>query len=253
MPFNEVFVVISASHIEACTCSWGFGFMLSSNDNTKALIKTFLSLVISSISIFYLYYCLFLSVSHSSAVSLWIVSKVPEIVDSWSPFCVIFLSAHGTTSKSVQSSSLWSGLISHLRSSVTVKRRRVHLKTHSDCFLGSEAVDVVAEHINCVKGSDGVFVCVCSWRVHWLLFQTVSSFSLFTLLKVIQKGAIQTLCFTTGANVSRDNAVCVCQALLDCSVFQSVGTKVFGKDKKQDEFQDSKTALYRLDMHKATC
>lgn len=53
--------------------------------------------------------------------------------------------------------------------------------------------------------------------------------------------------------MSRDKAACVCQALLECSVFESVGTKVFGKDKKQDEFQDSKSALYRLDMHKATC
>ncbi|XP_049929409.1 DEP domain-containing protein 7-like [Epinephelus moara] len=109
--------------------------------------------------------------------------------------------AHGVTSKPVQSSSMWSGLISHLRSSVTVKRRRVHLKSHGDCFLGSEAVDVVAEHISCV-------------------FE--------------------------GADVSRDKVVCVCQALLDCNVFEAVGTKVFGKDKKQDLFQDSKSALYRF-------
>ncbi|XP_037623814.1 DEP domain-containing protein 7-like isoform X1 [Sebastes umbrosus] len=110
--------------------------------------------------------------------------------------------AHGVASKPVQSSSMWSGLISHLRSSVTVKRRRVHLKSHSDCFLGSEAVDVVTEH--CVK-----------------VFE--------------------------GANVTRDKVVCVCQALLDCNVFEAVGTNVFGKDKKkQDVFQDSKSALYRF-------
>ncbi|XP_076589855.1 DEP domain-containing protein 7-like [Chaetodon auriga] len=111
--------------------------------------------------------------------------------------------AHGAASKPVQSCSMWSGLISHLRSSVTVKCRRVHLKSHSDCFLGSEAVDVVAEHINRVKGSEG-------------------------------------------ASVSRDKVVCVCQALLDCNVFEAVGTKVFGKDKKQGVFQDSKSALYRF-------
>uniref|UniRef100_A0A8C3G1P9 DEP domain-containing protein 7 n=1 Tax=Cyclopterus lumpus TaxID=8103 RepID=A0A8C3G1P9_CYCLU len=99
-----------------------------------------------------------------------------------------------------RSSSMWSGLISHLRSSVTVKRRRVHLKSHGDCFLGSEAVDVVAEHISC-------------------------------------------------ANVSRDKVVCVCQALLDCTVFEAVGTRVFGKVKKQDVFQDSKSALYRSGGH----
>ncbi|XP_054476658.1 DEP domain-containing protein 7-like [Anoplopoma fimbria] len=111
--------------------------------------------------------------------------------------------AHGVASKPVQSSSTWSGLISHLRSFVTVKRRRVHLKSHSDCFLGSEAVDVVAEHISCAK----VFV--------W-------------------------------ANVSRDKVACVCQALLDCNVFEAVGTRVFGKVRKQDVFQDSKSALYRF-------
>lgn len=47
--------------------------------------------------------------------------------------------------------------------------------------------------------------------------------------------------------MSRGKVVCVCQALLDCNVFEAVGTKVFGKDKKQDAFQDSKSALYRLD------
>lgn len=46
--------------------------------------------------------------------------------------------------------------------------------------------------------------------------------------------------------------MCVCQALLDCNVFVAVGTKVFGKDRKQDAFQDSKSALYRLDTHKYT-
>ncbi|XP_068459732.1 DEP domain-containing protein 7-like [Clinocottus analis] len=111
--------------------------------------------------------------------------------------------AHGESVRLVRSSSTWSGLISHLRSSVKVKRRRVHLKSHSDCFLGSEAVDVVAEHISCVKAFEG-------------------------------------------ANVSRDKVVCVCQALLDCTVFEAVGTRVFGKVKKKDVFQDSKSALYRF-------
>ncbi|TKS72994.1 DEP domain-containing protein 7 [Collichthys lucidus] len=115
----------------------------------------------------------------------------------------VSVSAHGVLCKPVQSASMWSGLISHLRSSVTVKRRRFHLKSHGDCFLGSEAADVVAEHINRVKGFEG-------------------------------------------AIVSRDKVVCVCQALLDCNVFEAVGTKVFGRDKKQDVFQDSKSALYRF-------
>lgn len=50
--------------------------------------------------------------------------------------------------------------------------------------------------------------------------------------------------------MSRDKVGCVCQALLDCNVFEAVGTRVFGKDKKQDVFQDSKSALYRLYTHK---
>ncbi|KAM8891897.1 DEP domain-containing protein 7-like isoform 2-T2 [Spinachia spinachia] len=111
--------------------------------------------------------------------------------------------AHVATSRPVQSSSAWSGLISHLRSSVTVKRRRVNLKCHGDCFLGSEAVDVLQEHVGCAK-----------------VFE--------------------------GAIVSRAKVVCVCQALLDCNVFEAVGTKVFGKVKKQDVFQDSRSALYRF-------
>ncbi|XP_018559578.1 DEP domain-containing protein 7 isoform X2 [Lates calcarifer] len=117
--------------------------------------------------------------------------------------------ARGVASKLVdlQSFSLWSGLISHLRSSVRVKCRRVHLKFHSDCFLGSEAVDVLTEHIIHVKGLEGT-------------------------------------------SVSRDKVVCVCQVLLDCNVFEAVGTNVFGKDKKLDAFQDSKSSLYRfLNMH----
>ncbi|XP_075898762.1 DEP domain-containing protein 7-like [Nelusetta ayraudi] len=109
----------------------------------------------------------------------------------------------GASNKPVQSSLIWSGLIFHLRSSVTAKRRRVHLKTHNDCFLGSEAVDVGAEHLRGVK-------------------------------------------YMEGATVSRDKVVCVCQALLDCHVFEAVATKVFGKDRKRDVFQDSKSALYRF-------
>ncbi|XP_039891741.1 DEP domain-containing protein 7-like isoform X2 [Simochromis diagramma] len=106
-------------------------------------------------------------------------------------------------SKPVQSCTMWSSLISHLKSTVTVKRRRVLLKSHSDCFLGSEGVEVLAEYIVKAKGFEG-------------------------------------------AVVSRDKVVCVCQALLECGVFEAVGTKVLGKDKKQDAFHDSKSALYRF-------
>ncbi|XP_075998171.1 DEP domain-containing protein 7-like [Genypterus blacodes] len=109
----------------------------------------------------------------------------------------------GVTSKPAQSSFLWSGLISHLRATVTVKCHRIHLVPHVDSFLGSEAVNVLKDHISHVKGFEG-------------------------------------------AIVSREKVVCVCQVLLDCKVFESVVTKVFAKDKKQDVFQDSKSALYRF-------
>lgn len=51
-----------------------------------------------------------------------------------------------------------------------------------------------------------------------------------------------------GVSVPRPKVVCVCQTLLDCRVFEAVGTKVFGKDRKQDLFQDSKSALYRWEL-----
>ncbi|XP_077423590.1 DEP domain-containing protein 7-like isoform X3 [Vanacampus margaritifer] len=102
-----------------------------------------------------------------------------------------------------QCPSLGSNLISHLRSSLKTRRRRVYLVSHNDCFLGAEAVDAVAEYIGSDKTFEGVTAC-------------------------------------------RDKVVNVCQALLDCNVFETVGTKVFGKDKKQAEFHDSKSALYRF-------
>ncbi|KAM4741210.1 DEP domain-containing protein 7-like [Anableps anableps] len=112
--------------------------------------------------------------------------------------------APGVLVKPAQSSSsMWSSLIAHLRSKVTVKRRLVHLRFHNDCFLGAEAVDVLLEHIGNAKPFEG-------------------------------------------ATVSRDKVVCVCQALLECDVFEAVGTKVFGKNKKQDAFEDSRSALYRF-------
>uniref|UniRef100_A0A3Q2SSK2 DEP domain-containing protein 7 n=1 Tax=Fundulus heteroclitus TaxID=8078 RepID=A0A3Q2SSK2_FUNHE len=111
--------------------------------------------------------------------------------------------APGAAVKPPQAPSMWSSLISHLRAKVPVKRRLVHLKSHNDCFLGSEAVDVLVEHIHGAKGFEG-------------------------------------------AAVSRDKVACVCQALLDANVFEAVGSKVFGKHKKQDAFEDSRSALYRF-------
>ncbi|XP_029353663.1 DEP domain-containing protein 7 isoform X2 [Echeneis naucrates] len=42
---------------------------------------------------------------------------------------------------------IWSSIISNLHTHVEVKRRRHNLKSYDDCFLGSEAVDVVLTHI----------------------------------------------------------------------------------------------------------
>uniref|UniRef100_A0A8C6UT56 DEP domain-containing protein 7 n=1 Tax=Neogobius melanostomus TaxID=47308 RepID=A0A8C6UT56_9GOBI len=107
----------------------------------------------------------------------------------------------GQVIKPVNNCLLWSSLIVYLKSTVTIKTRRVHIKAHSDCFLGSEAVDVVAEHLKLSKKFEEV-------------------------------------------NVTREKVICVCQALLDCNVFEVPGTKPLGKGKKQ-VFQDSKRSLYR--------
>ncbi|CAL8358498.1 unnamed protein product [Lota lota] len=112
----------------------------------------------------------------------------------------------GGICKNYQSLSSWSGLIAHLKASVEVKRRRVLIKSHGDCFLGSDAVDVVADHLSHVKGLEG-------------------------------------------ATVSRDKVVVVCQSLLDCNVFEAVGTKGFGKDKNLDRFHDCSNALYKFLPH----
>ncbi|XP_061678672.1 DEP domain-containing protein 7-like [Syngnathoides biaculeatus] len=61
----------------------------------------------------------------------------------------------GLAVKAAQTPSLGSSLISHLRSSLKVRRLRVYLKSHNDCFLGSEAVDVVAEYISSNKAFEG--------------------------------------------------------------------------------------------------
>lgn len=42
---------------------------------------------------------------------------------------------------------IWSSIINNLQSHVEVKRRRHNLKSYQNCFLGSEAVDVVLGHI----------------------------------------------------------------------------------------------------------
>lgn len=42
---------------------------------------------------------------------------------------------------------IWSSIVNNLQTQVEVKRRRHNLKSYPNCFLGSEAVDVVLAHI----------------------------------------------------------------------------------------------------------
>lgn len=46
--------------------------------------------------------------------------------------------------------------------------------------------------------------------------------------------------------VPRYKAVKLCQALMDSRVFEPVGIKVFGKEKKKTTFEDSSFSLYRF-------
>lgn len=98
---------------------------------------------------------------------------------------------------------IWTSVISNLQLQVEVKHRRHALKLYHDCFLGSEAVDVVLTYI------------------------TVNR-------------------FFGDAAVPRYKAVRFCQRLMDSKVFEPVGLKVFGKEKKKPRFEDSSCSLYRF-------
>ncbi|KAM3625722.1 uncharacterized protein V6R79_016532 [Siganus canaliculatus] len=98
---------------------------------------------------------------------------------------------------------IWSSIISNLHTHVEVKRRRHNLKSYHDCFLGSEAVDVVLSHLTLNR-------------------------------------------FFGDEPVPRFKAVRLCQALMDSRVFEPVGVKVFGKEKKRATFEDSSCSLYRF-------
>ncbi|XP_077317028.1 DEP domain-containing protein 7 [Lithobates pipiens] len=99
---------------------------------------------------------------------------------------------------------IWSSIIHALHTQVEVKKRRHHLKSHPDCFIGSDAVDVVFAHLVQHK-------------------------------------------YFGNADIPRSKVVRVCQALMDCKVFESVlSTCVFGKEKKRSVFEDSSCSLYRF-------
>lgn len=59
---------------------------------------------------------------------------------------LLFL-AHQMAGKPFRATFIWSSIINNLQAQVEVKRRRHNLKSYPNCFLGSEAVDVVLAHI----------------------------------------------------------------------------------------------------------
>ncbi|KAF1392955.1 hypothetical protein PFLUV_G00033400 [Perca fluviatilis] len=109
----------------------------------------------------------------------------------------------GMAGKPFRATYIWGSIISNLHTRVAVKRRRHNLKSYHDCFLGSEAVDVVLGHITLNR-------------------------------------------FFGDEAVPRYKAVRLCQALMDSRVFEPVGVKVFGKEKKRATFEDSSFSLYRF-------
>ncbi|XP_069029697.1 DEP domain-containing protein 7 [Embiotoca jacksoni] len=109
----------------------------------------------------------------------------------------------GMAGKPFRATYIWTSIVSNLHSHVEVKRRRHKLKSYHDCFLGSEAVDVVLAHITLNR-------------------------------------------FFGDEAVPRYKAVRLCQALMDSQVFEPVGIKVFGKEKKRATFEDSSCSLYRF-------
>lgn len=109
----------------------------------------------------------------------------------------------GMAGKPFRATYIWTSIISNLHTHVEVKQRRHNLKSYHDCFLGSEAVDVVLAHITLNR-------------------------------------------FFGDEAVPRYKAVRLCQALMDSRVFEPVGVKVFGKEKKRATFEDSSCSLYRF-------
>ncbi|KAG8438244.1 hypothetical protein GDO86_008803 [Hymenochirus boettgeri] len=99
---------------------------------------------------------------------------------------------------------IWRSIIQALHTQVEVKKRRHHLKYHHDCFIGSEAVDVIFAHLVQHK-------------------------------------------YFGESEITRSKVVRVCQALMDCKVFEAIVTAcMFGREKKRTVFEDSSCCLYRF-------
>ncbi|XP_028622664.1 DEP domain-containing protein 7 [Grammomys surdaster] len=76
---------------------------------------------------------------------------------------------------------VWSSIINTLQTQVEVKRRRHHLKRHNDCFVGSEAVDVIYSHLTQNKFFGDVdiprakVVRVCQALMDYKVFEAVQT------------------------------------------------------------------------------
>uniref|UniRef100_A0A8D0GXY5 DEP domain-containing protein 7 n=1 Tax=Sphenodon punctatus TaxID=8508 RepID=A0A8D0GXY5_SPHPU len=76
---------------------------------------------------------------------------------------------------------VWSSIIDTLQSRVEVKKRRQNLKCYNDCFIGSEAVDVVYAHLlqnkyfGDVAISRAKIVRVCQALMDYKVFEAVST------------------------------------------------------------------------------
>ncbi|NWI97456.1 DEPD7 protein, partial [Pitta sordida] len=76
---------------------------------------------------------------------------------------------------------VWSSIISALQTQVEVKKRRQNLKCHHDCFIGSDAVDVVFAHLlqnkyfGDVDISRAKVVRVCQALMDYKVFEAVST------------------------------------------------------------------------------
>ncbi|XP_070419879.1 DEP domain-containing protein 7 [Equus przewalskii] len=114
---------------------------------------------------------------------------------------------------------VWSSIINTLQTQVEVKRRRHHLKRHNDCFVGSEAVDVIFSHLTQNKYFGDVdiprakVVRVCQALMDYRVFEAVPT-RVFGKDKkpTFEDSSCSLYRFTTIANqdsqLGKENALC---------------------------------------------
>ncbi|XP_069079621.1 DEP domain-containing protein 7 isoform X2 [Pleurodeles waltl] len=87
----------------------------------------------------------------------------------------------GLPQKPFRATYIWSSIIQALETQVEVKKRRHNLKYHNDCFIGSEAVDVIFAHLvqNKYFGDTeiprGKVVRVCQALMDYKVFESVAT------------------------------------------------------------------------------